>query len=646
MEVLLFLVLFGGSLIFFSVKIAASWRSLSQMGVQTATPKTSISSKLDVIFRDGLLQKRMFAEPLAAIMHCGIFWGFLVVSLGTLETVIEGVYPAYPHMINPHSWLYRSYIAVQDAANFIVAAAILFAFARRLFFPPPRLQTLSPEAKKDGLVVLSFILLLVTTALLSIGAKATHWDLSLPFSSTLLSLSGLTSLPYIETALWWSHVAVLSSFMIYLPFSKHQHLIWVWPNMWFRSGKSSGYIAPMEFDEDAESFGVGKVGELPWKSFLDGMTCVECGRCDSVCPTATTGKKLKPRDLIHHLKTSMQVAKSEGGQEKPFVNDIVSQEELWDCTTCGACMQACPLHIEHVPLIINSRRYLTMTEGAISPELQTTLENLETHSNPWGFDNSTRGQWAKDIDVKTFAENPDAEYLFWVGCAGSFDERYKNVTRSIAKLLNKADVSFAILGSEERCNGDSARRAGNEYLAQTQMKENIETLQRYKVKKIITGCPHCFNTLRNEYPDFGFTADVEHHSTFLQTLVADKRLPASKEVTPTKTTLTYHDSCYLGRHNNEYEAPRKAIANAGTVVEMPRNREKGFCCGAGGARMWMEETTGERINVNRAKEAVATGADTVATACPFCMTMLRDGAKTIGADNLEVKDIAEILDSE
>ena len=331
--------------------------------------------------------------------------------------------------------------------------------------------------------------------------------------------------------------------------------------------------------------------------------------------------------------------------KKELLREIITEEELWDCTTCGACMEACPLHIEHIPTIVDMRRYLTMTEGAMPDELQTTLMNLENQGNPWGFSNDKREEWFKDLEVNTMRDKSDVEYLLWVGCSGALDKRYQKVSRSLVKILNKAGISYSVLGKEEQCNGDTARRAGNEYLANMQIEQNVETFKRYQVKKVITPCPHCFNTFKNEYEDFGVKLEVTHHSEMIADLIKDKKIQMDENTESVKK-VTYHDSCYLGRHNKIYDAPRKILDSIKDVEakEMPRNKKNGFCCGAGGARMWMEETKGTKINNDRAKEAVKTGADTVATACPFCLTMMTDGVKHEAPEKgVQIKDLAEVV---
>ena len=646
---------------FFIKNILSTWKSIKKVGLgKEEERQNNLFDRLVTVLKQGFLQSRMFKDPVPGLMHVLIFWGFIIVSLGTVEALLYGVFRPFSilHWLGEGA-LSQAFFLSQDFANFMVLSAISFAILRRMFFPPQRLISLSDASKKDAYVVLSFIFTLVLTAHFTMGAKTFLTGPEqlpaayLPISRFLASIAAGSFLSTSEAwwlfseGSWWLHIGTLFGFVTFLPFSKHQHLIWVWPNIFFKSLKGSGRLRPMEFDEDAESFGVGKAEEFTWKQLLDGMTCVECGRCTSVCPAAATEKPLDPRAIIHHLKTSLNEAIAEADPEKrrPLIGDIVQRDELWSCTTCGACMEACPLHIEHIPAIVDMRRYMTMTEGELPEELQGTLEKLETSDNPWGFSNDTRADWAKGLDVSTMAENSDVEYLFWVGCAGSFDERYKKVSRAFVKIMKQAGVSFSILGKEESCNGDTARRAGNEYLADTQIRKNCETFEKYKVKKVVTGCPHCFNTIKNEYPDFGYNVDVIHHSELIGSLVKDGKIRPNQETKSVEKT-TYHDSCYLGRHNDIYASPREALKQTGhsNLVEMERNKENGFCCGAGGARMWMEETIGTRINENRAQEAIATGAKTVATACPFCMTMLADGVTSCGKEKeVEVKDIAEVV---
>jgi Fe-S oxidoreductase len=466
--------------------------------------------------------------------------------------------------------------------------------------------------------------------------------------------------------------------MNYLPYSKHLHVLTSIPNVYFaRIDESGAKLDKIDFEaEGVEKFGVSDIEDFTWKQLLDGMTCTHCGRCTSVCPAAITGKVLDPRQVIIQInhrtldkaplmvgengtliqRASDEVEREQAEQagaavlEKKLAGDYIPVEALWQCTTCMACVQECPVMIEHVPAIVDMRRALVMMEANFPAEVQPAYQSMENNFNPWGFPHDERAAWAADLpyvkvmEETTEQERAELDVLFWVGCAGSYDDRYKKVTRSFAELMNIAGVKFAILGTEERCNGDHARRTGNEYLAQMLIQMNVETMNGYGVKKIVTSCPHCFNIMLNEYPDFGGRYEVVHHTTFISDLVKQGRIRT--EAAAAQGSVTYHDSCYLGRYNDVYDEPRELIGSTAghAVVEMERSKSRGLCCGAGGGQMFMEETEGKRINIERTEEALATGADTIATACPFCMTMLNDGVKSKDQDdNVRVQDVAEIV---
>lgn len=653
LESIVFTVLMVSCFAYFALNLKKTWLRIQSVAGKEEVRIDNPSQRLKNTLFLGFFQNKMFKDKKAGVMHALIFWGFITVSIGTLETLISGIVPIFHFgSLLGSGFVYRMFLFTQELGNLLVVLGIIWAFARRIFFPPERIKSLSESSKKDAYIVLGLILGLVVTALADIGAKGLAGTIPLnllsisPFFAKLINIVNLDWVSFGKT-IWWVHCLILFGFITFLPFSKHQHLIWVWPNIFFKSEKSRGRIRPMEFDEDAESFGVGKVTDFSWKQILDSQTCVECGRCTESCPANITGKPLDPRKIMHDLKESSIQSCNDKNSEAPknLIGDFISKEELWACTTCGACMEACPLYIEHIPAIVDMRRYLTLTEGDIPEELNNTFKNLEVNGTPWAFPQSARADWAKDQEITSMKDKSDVDYLFWVGCAGSYDDRYKKVSKSIAKIMKTADVSFSILGTEEKCNGDTARRLGNEYLADMAIQENIETMKKYNVKKVVTGCPHCFNTIKNEYPDFGFKAEVIHHSEMISNLQKEGKIK-SGDVPDAVKNVTYHDSCYLGRHNDVYESPREAISNTtGTKPkEMDRSKEKGLCCGAGGGRMWLEETIGTRINEERADEAIKTGASTISTACPFCMTMMNDGVKAHGKDKaVEVKDIAEIV---
>jgi Fe-S oxidoreductase len=645
---------------FFFYRIHKAWSRFKRIGQGEEDERFDHKFlRLRTMSIRSLLQGKMFKDILPGIMHFCIFWGFVTVTISTVEMLLYGITGSFSYTsIIGRGVLYHFYLVSQDLANFIVLLAVGVAILRRLVFTPERLKGLSASARLDAFLVLGLILALVFTELVVKGTK-THLagDATLPadylfFSQAFAGFlggafgidteSGWRSL---GTSFWWAHASVLFAFMIFLPFSKHQHLIWVWPNIFFKSRRPMGRLRPMVFDEDAESFGVGRVEGFTWKQLLDSYTCVECRRCTAQCPAHQTGKQLDPQTMIHHLKDAVEDKLNAGSDDgrRTLIGDIVTDDELWACTTCGACMEACPLEIEHIPAIVDMRRYLAMTESRLPEEVVLAFRNMEVNGNPWGLDNSARLDWTEGLDIPTMADHRDAEYLFWVGCAGAFDDRKRNVTRSTARILQKAGISFAILGEEEKCNGDPARRLGNEYLATMLVEENVGVMKGYGVKKVITACPHCFNTLKNEYADFGLQLDVTHHTELIARLLKSNSLPLNGN--GAEGLMTFHDSCYLGRHNHIYDAPREILSSLSvSSVEMGRSREKGFCCGAGGGRMWMEETEGVRVNEERTHEALATGANTVATACPFCMTMFEDGIKAESKDEqVAVKDLAEVV---
>jgi Fe-S oxidoreductase len=477
-----------------------------------------------------------------------------------------------------------------------------------------------------------------------------------PVSSLLVSLFGLSALSPqqifagFEIA-YWIHMATILGFLIYIPGSKHLHLLAAAPNVFLKSLTREKAIIRTDIEnEELETFGLGKVSELNWKNVLNLYACTECGRCEEQCPAANTDKPLSPKKVVHDLKVDLldqsdAILSGNYEQVKPIVREgsPVDGDVLWSCTTCRACEDICPVNIEHLDFIIESRKYQVLMEASFPPEVQETFTNLENQANPWGFGADSRADWCKGMDVPLMGDNPEAELLWFVGCAGSFDDRGKKISQALARVLQRAGVNFAILGPEEACNGDMARRSGNEYLAQMLIQQNVETLNQYNPKTILTGCPHCFNIIKNEYPQFGARFPVVSHAQFLFDLHKQGRLkPNGNGLGP----LTFHDSCYLTRWNGIVQPPRDLLRsmNNGQLTEMQRIGEKGFCCGAGGGRMFMEETLGKRINMERAEEVMRSGASTVAAACPFCATMLSDGLMD-KESTIAVKDIAEIVDA-
>jgi Fe-S oxidoreductase len=457
-------------------------------------------------------------------------------------------------------------------------------------------------------------------------------------------------------AAWWLHAALLLSFLVWLPYSKHLHVLAAPLNVFFATLEPKGRFRTVDL-ENAETFGVGQITEFTWKDLFDTYNCTECGRCTSRCPANMSGKELDPKMLILHLQERLMeegpalVAGSKNGAPAgaapahggALVGDVIHDNVLWACTMCRWCVDACPVFIEHVPKITDMRRFLVLTESRFPAELQPAFRNMETNGNPWQMSWQTRADWAADLGVRVMSDVREAEYLYWVGCYGSFDERNKKVARAFVKLMQAAQVDFAILGNEERCTGEPARRLGHEYLYQTLAQGNVETLKQYRFQTIVTACPHCFNTIKNEYPDFDGHFRVIHHSQLLDDLVGSGRLRVARDQTD---RITYHDACNLGRYNDVYDEPRRVLASLtqGPIVEMELSRSRGFCCGGGGGRVLMEEHEGRRVNQVRVEQAMEVNPDILASACPFCLTMFEDGvkAKEVG-DRIKTRDIAEVL---
>jgi Fe-S oxidoreductase len=453
----------------------------------------------------------------------------------------------------------------------------------------------------------------------------------------------------IATWSWWVHALVLLAFICFLPLSKHMHILTAIPNCYFQSLETPN-TQPREEFAPGNRYGAQMVTDFTWKDLFDAFSCTECGRCQDACPARATGKSLNPRQVIHSLKSNLlaNAGQLKGGQPPavPLIGaegeGTNTEETIWACTTCGACLQQCPVMIEQMPKIIKMRRHLVEMEARFPEELLNLFENMEQRSNPWGIAPTERTKWHANLPVKPF-DQAGTEYLFFVGCAGAFDSRSKHVTVALATVMDQAGLSWGILGKEEKCCGDSLRRLGNEYVFDRMARENVALFREKGVKKVVTFCPHCYSTLKNDYRQYGLELEVIHHTDLLQELLSSGRIRPQGMVS--LGTAVFHDSCYLGRHNDRYGAPRDVLARAtgSEPVEMERNRENSFCCGAGGGRMWMEEHTGTRINLERVDEALRQGAETICVACPYCMTMFEDGLKDRGKETTRVRDVAEVV---
>jgi Fe-S oxidoreductase len=694
----LFALLFLAALVLFGVRVGELITLLVKARREDRTDR--IDDRIGEFFLVVLGQSGVLRDPLPGIAHFFTFWGFIIIQFGLLNLMLGAFNGSLPLLGDNHIFA----IVLDAFIVFVVIALLLFAFRRSVIHPRQLSSFL--HGPWDGYIILGLILAVVVTLALVEGfeyaayatangvAAANNSGAWTPIGAGFYPLfSGVSTNDNVilYRIFWWLHISTVLGFLIYLPRSKHLHLLATPFNVFFRNYAPKGTLPLMENIEEREDYGVSKPEQFTWKQLLDGYACTECGRCNTVCPATNTGKPLFPKEIILGVKEALFVQSGEilganslynrlgiagvhadktpdekDAHHEPMVGGVITTDALWACTSCRACMEICPVSIEHVPKIIDMRRHLVMEEGEFPAEAMVTLNNIERNQNPWEINNDTRAAWAADLNVPLMSENPDADVLYWVGCMGSFDRRNQKVATAVAKILLAAKVNFAILGPEESCTGDPARRIGNEYLWQTLAQQNIEVLNGYgfnttvenhsnghnshatgvatKHRTIITACPHCFNTIKNEYTQLGGTYEVVHHTVFIDKLLSDERIKLPEGFDERK--LTYHDPCYIGRYNDVYDEPRHVLTvlNSNGVTEMRRNRNKSFCCGGGGGRAWMEEKIGKRINQTRVNEALETGADVLAAACPFCITMFDDGIKGVDAeDKMQIEDIAEIV---
>uniref|UniRef100_C6E270 4Fe-4S ferredoxin-type domain-containing protein n=1 Tax=Geobacter sp. (strain M21) TaxID=443144 RepID=C6E270_GEOSM len=627
------------------------YRRFSLVTVGAAEDRFSNAmDRLQAMFVYAFLQKRVVKRPFG-VNHVFIFWSFLILAVANTEFLVSGVFPAAKLSLVLPAALYQPLLAAFDLVSLFALAAVVIALVRRAVAPPYK-----GARTGEAFAILSMIGALMLAyfglhaAEIGLGHEpAAH---AMPLSSALAAaLSGLSpeNLETFGTVSWWLHAGVLLFFLNYLPYSKHMHILAAIPNCYFK-GLSAPNTQQREEFAEGNVYGAGSIENFTWKDLFDSFSCTECGRCEKACPAAATGKPLNPRLVMHDIKVNLLANGTQlqrgGVATVPVIGEgegSVEADALWSCTTCGACLNACPVFIEQMPKINKMRRHLVQMEADFPEELLNLFENMEQRSNPWGIAPGDRGKWVGGQEVKPF-EAGKTEYLFYVGCAGSFDSRAKQVTLSVARILDAAGVSWGILGKEEKCCGDSVRRLGNEYVFDKMARENVAMFQEKKVTKVITQCPHCYSTLKNDYRQYGLELEVIPHAELIEQLLGEGKLQLDMHEAK-GGNIVFHDSCYLGRHNGIYDAPRKVIAQAtGTLpAEMPRNRENSFCCGAGGGRMWLEEHLGERINLNRVNEALAGSPGTICVTCPYCMTMMEDGLKDRASGETKVKDIAEIV---
>lgn len=587
--------------------------------------------------------------------HLVLFWSFIILLTANTEFLLEGLFPgSVSFSLLPVS-IYHPLALLIEIASLLALLSVCVAMIRRLAFAPSYIEARS----RDAFIILSLIALLML-AFFGLHAgeikaneinenAASYMPVSRFAASAFFSGIPMESLGGYINAFWWLHAIVLLAFLNYLPYSKHMHILTGIPNVFFRSLTKVNTQGREEF-KTGNVFGVVKIDQFTWKGLMDSYSCTECGRCSDNCPATATGKLLNPRLVIHDIKVNLLKNGPLLYKKKENVLPLIGQggegrvaeEVLWACTTCGACMEVCPVFIEHVPRIVDMRRNLVEMSAKVPDELLSLFENIEQRSNPWGIVPAERVKWAAQLDIQPF-EAGKTEYLFYVGCFGAFDARSRKVSVSISKILNSGGISWGTLGKDELCCGDSLRRLGNEFVFDRIAQENVRKFKEKGVRKIITQCPHCYNTLKNDYRQYGLELEVIHHTEFINDMIRSGKLDINEK---DYGKLVFHDSCYLGRYNGIYNPPREILHSISgkAPIEMDRRNDRSFCCGAGGGRMWMEESTGKRINVERVEEALKKDPKTICVCCPYCMTMFEDGLKDLKAgDRVQIMDVAEIL---
>jgi Fe-S oxidoreductase len=677
--------IFWGAFALFMVVIARRLRVFTAARTDGPVATSEVGRRAWGIVRYTIFQNKMFRWSSAAAVHYVVFLGSTLLLIGNINVVTGGLLQAVA------SWpldgvLWALATAVQNVIAVGVLTVLVYMFYRRLVLRPERMTL-----DRAGLLVLVMIGLVVSTEFFAQTFEiAAYGDIPGAVVNNVLAVPLATLDPSVTEAafvgLWWAHIAVLAVFLLYIPTNKHFHVYTTFVNVWFRKLAPRGELPKMDLEDETATFGVRTLQDLGWKDVLDGFTCTQCGRCTESCPANITGKSLDPKAFIMGIRQMSETAErtidlipnspivretyglddttlATDVMQRPIVDTAIPYDAVWDCVTCGACVEACPVLIEHVDKIVGLRRNLVLEDSRFPQELTPAFRAMEGQGNPWGQPASTRLDWSKPLpfEVRTVAEVAAAgeldelEVLYWVGCAAAFDPRNQKVARAVATCLHAAGVAFAVLGQEESCTGDPARRMGNDYVFQMLAMGAIDTLSKYRMgeRTIVTACPHCFNSIGNEYGQLGGSFQVVHHSQYLAGLVSSGRLATIPEDAASTTgdhrpgSVTVHDSCYLARYNGVVSAPRSVLGAAGvSVVEMERSGKQTFCCGAGGGRMWMEETTGTRINAERTRQVLETGATTVATACPFCMVMMSDGltaAQQDGAPAVAAMDISEVL---